>query len=705
MKKDLSVWPNIYDFYFSPTSFLISIFLIIISYLYLNRKVICYKLNKRKIDKLFSLDRALEKEINNFRAQQTKLIFHFIHIFPDSKTYKKIYLPSQNIFLDIKGKDLTIDFTDKKYPYKYNISEKFILFNDIDDKKTFLIIINKNVENHYNIIIDKTQDKKTFSLEIIVYSKIKKCLHEINKLENLKLYQKENYDPNILRFNIINAREEELLYIYSINMEEEKKSKIERNIFSEYKENLLLNIIYSKDEKIVFRRIFENTEENIILTFTKDEIYLIKDLYVKVIKKYLDVDSDIASNIEDFKNEFISYDKAHGYSSELDKVTNEVIIDSDLRRIDLKFKCTPFYLRNYEKEDLLLEELKLTEYLCYLNLLLIEDDYFIDRIQDFIKNKNLIFDKYFTLTNKDKSLILINLLTNEKNNKSNYTFRSFYDLPDKSPYVQSELFFRKTISQLSNNSSLSFLYLQLNSGSGEDYLTKTEHYKIRMIPLIEIKYHLLQKFFYTYFFTFDSNNKIMAFNNVNTQILSFNESADIGYSKPKGISKYAIKNSNNNTIKLSFLKFHEQAHIKFRGNYDDKLDPRYLLNDDLQLIDNKIINRNDNNNDNDELSVSGESGNALEYFIFNDFLTLDKLMKSKKDLSILNNINLLIQDNFDELRRYSQQLTKNVRLINTYDKQNELYKKYKEKIKKSNKLKNKKLSEIRLSDLEIEELY
>ena len=87
----------------------------------------------------------------------------------------------------------------------------------------------------------------------------------------------------------------------------------------------------------------------------------------------------------------------------------------------------------------------------------------------------------------------------QKKNKSNYKFRSFYDLPEHSPYIQSELFFRKTISQLNDDSSLSLLYLQLNSGSGIDLTTKFECYKIRMIPLIEIKYHLLKKFFYPYF--------------------------------------------------------------------------------------------------------------------------------------------------------------------------------------------------------------
>ena len=299
-------------------------------------------------------------------------------------------------------------------------------------------------------------------------------------------------------------------------------------------------------------------------------------------------------------------------------------------------------------------------------------------------------------------MILNNLLANEKSDKSNYRFRSFYDLPENSPYIQSELFYRKTVSQLNYNSNLSFLFLQLNSGSGKDYLTNAQHYKIKLIPLIEIKYHLLQEYFYTYFFTYNSNNKIMALNNVNTLILSFNESKDIGYTEPHKLTEISDE---NNMIKLAFLKFKEHAHIKFNDNYTEKLDPRYLLSGDFKLIDNKF---GDKKEEKGQFFHSGESGNALEYFIFNDYFTLDKLMKSKEELTPLNNINLLTQNNFDELRKLAEELTKNVQLDFSYNQSthiNEIIKKYDEKIRTSVNLKNKSLSKIKYYDLDIEEIY
>lgn len=697
MEKIISIFQNILsNMNCSPLSFIISSCLIIILSIYYNWNSIINIYKKRKYRNYFRLDPSLENEMNIFRSQPTKLYFHFIHIFNQNKTYKTIYFPSQNKTYDIEGKDLIINYTNNTYPF-YNINEKIYLFNE-NGKKDFIIVVNKFTDNHYNILIDVIENKKTFSLEIIIYSKIRNNLEEIYKKQNFKNFIKENNLPNILRFNIINARQEDLYDIYTINMEKEEKLKIDDNFFLDLNDSLLLNIIYSKNGRIAFRRIFENTEERLILNFDDNEINLLKKLYTNIIRKYINVNPDDEVNIAKFKYEFTLFDKMNGYSSEKNKENNEEInIKSDLRNINMKFNFTSFYIRNFNKIDISLEELNITEYLCYLNLILLEDDKFLDRIQNLIEKKKVIFDKYTFLTNKDKSLILINLLTNEKNNKSNYKFMCFYDIPKHSPYLQSELFFRKIVSQLNDNSSLSFLYLQLNSGSGEDYITKVEHYKIRAIPLIEIKYHLLKKFFYEYFFTYDSNNNIWALTNINTQILSFNIAQDSGYTKPERLAELK---SENNMIKLSFLKFHEHAHIKFNGSYDGSSEPRYLLDDDFKVIDNK----DRKNSDVAELNV-GESGDALEYFLFKNYSIIDKLMSTKKNLSPLNDVNLFIQDNFNKLREIIQNLTKDSQVTFQFDKKNELRKKYKEKIKNLIKLKKLKLSKITFNDLGIEEIY
>ena len=270
----------------SPFGIIISLCLISIAYFYLTGR------KRRKIDELFRLDPSLEKQMISFRSQSTKLHFHFITLSNKNDIYKAIRISSFNKTYNIKGsKELIIDYKDNQYPFKYDIAEEISLYAE-KMKKTFVIVVNKYVENHYNVILDVFENKKSYSLEIIIYSIIKKCLDEINKLQDLIVYKKENTLPNILRLNIINAREEDLKAIYSFKMEKKEKDKINNDFFSEFGENLLLNIIYSKDEKIAFRRVFENTHEKFILNFDNDDNKLLKDLYNNIIKKYINIDPD-----------------------------------------------------------------------------------------------------------------------------------------------------------------------------------------------------------------------------------------------------------------------------------------------------------------------------------------------------------------------------------------------------------------------------
>ena len=105
---------------------------------------------------------------------------------------------------------------------------------------------------------------------------------------------------------------------------------------------------------------------------------LLKKLYTKVIKKYINADPDDDTNINNFRNEFILFDRKYGYK----EVENNGVMDiqSELRDINLKFRLTPFHIWVHGKDDISNEELQTAEYLCYLNLLLLGDDKFLERI-------------------------------------------------------------------------------------------------------------------------------------------------------------------------------------------------------------------------------------------------------------------------------------------------------------------------------------
>lgn len=150
----------------------------------------------------------------------------------------------------------------------------------------------------------------------------------------------------------------------------------------------------------------------------------------------------------------------------------------------------------------------------------------------------------------------------------------------------------------------------------------------------------------------------------------------------------------DNMIKISFLKFHEQAHLKFKGNYDKKLEPRYLLSDELELIHNK------QEADNEKIEI-GEAGNAIEFYIFKDYDLLNKLLKSTENLSKLKDVNLLTGDNFEKIREIANDLVKDVEYEHYYTRSEIMKKKW--KIIKNWNVEQKGRT-IRYYDLDIEEI-
>ena len=87
------------------------------------------------------------------------------------------------------------------------------------------------------------------------------------------------------------------------------------------------------------------------------------------------------------------------------------------------------------------------------------------------------------------------------------------DLPEYSPYFQGEILYRKIISNLTNESKLNFIFLQLQSGAGYDYINNINCYKIKIIPILMIKYYLLNN--YTkYFFRFWECGKFSQISNI-----------------------------------------------------------------------------------------------------------------------------------------------------------------------------------------------
>ena len=174
------------------------------------------------------------------------------------------------------------------------------------------------------------------------------------------------------------------------------------------------------------------------------------------------------------------------------------------------------------------------------------------------------------------------LLVTQENQNFCYELVNMEDLPEYSPYIQSEILYRRIISNLKEDSKLSFLYLQLNSGAGEDLITSKTYYKIKMIPLVSIKNHMLNDFF-PYFFIFDPlRYDALALNNPQTHVKSYNE-----YCLKRVNENVALHESNSNTVKILFLKFHEYSHSKYSSNYNASVSPQFVFKKNLSLLNNK----------------------------------------------------------------------------------------------------------------------
>ena len=103
---------------------------------------------------------------------------------------------------------------------------------------------------------------------------------------------------------------------------------------------------------------------------------------------------------------------------------------------------------------------------------------------------------------------------------------------------------------------------------------------------------------------------------------------------------------------MTIIKFHEFAHTKFKGNYRLNISPRYLFIYNLDYLDNKKIISNENQNcyDEDIIEFIGESGQAIEKYIFGDEKIVNAIIYSKGiDLSQLYEPDLFTKKDFNKL--------------------------------------------------------
>ena len=648
------------------------------------------KIGSKGLKEIVKIEKNLQEEIDDFTNRPTILIFNFLRLNQSKKFYEKINILGEEHRIDPGQTDMKIELHDliSYNGFESQTNIELLDKNNINSKKLLIDVILYK-ENYYELFLDITdeeKEKETYSVEIVYVSNNIELLPKEVKISEKTLTIKESL-LNMKRIVLLNLRKIELTnYLCSFPyFDTKKKEIIEINLNSsnEPSTNLFINIIIDKEgikgaeaDITIFPVVHKIPNE-----FSEEDINIINYCYKNL--------SEINSNfLLDTKQILILLSKI-GKDNE----------DKLMKILD-KFICMPFYIIYKDKKPDK-RNIETIEKCCILKLLFhnykIKDYELISqKVKFFIQKKkeyeNIEDNKVKMFAMIDTSKYLLTIEKREEFNNFSFNLKNMEDLPVDSPFIESEIKFREIITKLKDDSKLRFLFLQLNSGAGKDLLTSKTFYQIKMIPLISIKMHLL-KDFSSYFYIYSiSSFKDLAYNNPQTNLKGYNELC-----LKKGHEDISLLQSNLNTVKLLFLKLHENCHSKFSGNYNFEISPQIAFKTNLSKLSidkalsigiigktlnykyKKYLSKIPSNEDEDKKDSKdenytdiiyhyledvgdeieekyneknvGESGAAMEYYLSNNLYCTTGIVMYQGDLNRLLNTDLYTGESLLSLKR------------------------------------------------------
>lgn len=673
---------------FKLVLFIVLIFLFLFGlYSFFKRKGIGLK----KYLALMDLGEELKKEIKSFVSKKTTINFTFINLGEDN--YDKIRCEWINSEISIENKnefsseiDNFSNINGTNYYINTLLKQKIELIKN-NRNKEFIIDIYLHQNNNY-YIISNTKENETYSLDIIYYSKNKDFIPEKLIYEKNDLILDDYNLENMRRICLVNI--EKNSFINFVNSISNLKLTENEEIFEREICDFLLNIkINNKDE--LKSSLFINQHYNEVYNLNSKELDILKrfkeDIVMNYIKKYKnyktkDITKEISKNFKDTVNNFVKRnfspegkeDKKNeniNFTEETiplkkDEIEDDIMIDiiEPFQKKNDKKSESQFKIKMNEDIDLIFTTLQLenlilnyfntsfderfvneafqndfeiVEILCYLKLST-SAAHPLESIISFYNTEKNILKEAKELSMKEKIKIICCIKSHLMENlPKRIKLIKMIDLPENSPYLCGELMYRSIIKNLTDKSKLKFAFLQLNSGSGYDFISKNDCYLLKMIPLIVMKSHLLH-IDQNYFFTYSNiNTDEFAFFDQYSKIVSINEI--------KVFESENIENEENedNSIKVGLLNFHEKGGHRKYGRKDKS--PRFLISD---LCD-----------DYSDYTKEGESGNVLEVMLLGNsnniaaVLTCKnlsnladyKLFTDKDGKNLLREITEIIKDN------------------------------------------------------------
>ena len=464
--------------------------------------------------------------------------------FKKNNYYDTLYLSIKEIKfskkLKIKEKNLIISVTGFQNKIRIN-GELTLINNDTKNKKIFKIKIYKSSENIVNIKINNNSNIY-YDSEIIFYS---------NNAENdIKIgnYEFSNHNcKNRKRLLIYNSTREELVKIVKDNNNNEILESKVINIINNNSNKLLLLNIYKSDTKTNIL-IFIEEEKSLIIPSKKERKFF--ETFYWIIYKNWYIKDIVEQAAENYKNSIVKEGEIFGQ-----KITN---LDEN-KNINIYFSFINQGI-NCLFDNKIISKNSSSDYYFILGYIILyayfyKKKLFFNFVGSFYQNMNHAHRK--NLSYPDLMRIAISYAVFCTNNIDLISLQFTDELKPDDSYKNGFEFFTDIILDLNEDSDLIFIYLQLNSGCGKELVSNERCYKLSMISVEDIKFHIIEnipKYFYIYY----SNVEDYIGTDARTQVMIFNENKIFDTKSDK------IKDNNKMNIVIGML--HESCHEKFHMN-------------------------------------------------------------------------------------------------------------------------------------------
>ena len=539
--------------------------------------------------------------------------------FKENTTFKKVKIVEKSLIINVFG------FSNKLI-LKGELS---IINSNNKDKKIFKIKVYKNSTNIINIRINN-ENNIYYNSEIIFYKK--------SSEENIKL---ESGDFESSTHNCNNRKR---LLLYNIN-EEELIKIIKDNINDKELENKALKIIKNNNNKLLLINIYKSTKKNNILIFEENEKKLIIpskeekkffENYFWLMNAYRFDLKAMNKFAEEYKNKIEQNKKIFGQG--ISNLDNEKDINTYFSFINQGINC--IYDENIISKNNLKDYYFVLGYMLLYGFFFKKNKFYYDFVNLFFLKMEIAYKKNYSLI--DLMKIAISFIVFSTNNKDIIYLQFSDELEEDSPYKKGFEFFKQIILDLNEDSDLTFMYLQINSGCGLELITVKKCYKLSMISVEDIKSHIISTI-PKYFYIFNSNNDEYIGTDARTQIMIFNEK--------KILDKNSTNKKNNSTMNITIGMFLESGHAKFHMNID--------VGGDRSPV--RCVNKNFDFTEkfNWYSKERGESGKFIDHFLYDsniDTTSID-LINSLRSNELMNKTYFI--GNFNQLNQKANEIIGN----------------------------------------------